>query len=121
MNTDTSTFETYEIDAAGKRLGAVATDAARHLMGKHRPDFARHMVAPVRVVISNASKLDISEKRGQEIYQSYSGYPGGRRTETLDHLAKRLGYHEVVRRTVAGMLPKNKLQKPTLKNLIITD
>lgn len=122
MSTDTPTTKNvYTIDAAGKRLGKVATEAARILMGKNRPDFAKHIVADVKVEIVNASKLDITEKRGQEIYQSYSGYPGGRKTETLEHLAGRLGYTEVVTRTIAGMLPKNKLQKPMLKNLTITD
>ncbi|MEM9336297.1 MAG: uL13 family ribosomal protein [Patescibacteria group bacterium] len=116
-----STTRIHEIDATGKRLGIVATEAATVLMGKDQPDFAPNVVADVQVKISNASKLDITEKRGQEIYQSYSGYPGGRSTETLEHLAGRLGYHEAVRRTIAGMLPKNKLQKPMLKNLEITD
>lgn len=111
----------YTIDAAGKRLGKVATEAARYLMGKDAADFARHTIADVTVTITNASKLDVTEKKKGEIYQSYSGYPGGRKTETLEHLGKRLGYAEVVRRTVNGMLPKNKLQKVLMKNLAVTE
>lgn len=118
--TTTNTKE-YTIDAAGKRLGKVATEAARYLMGKNAADFARHTTADVKVTITNASKLDVTEKKKGEIYQSYSGYPGGRSTETLEHLGKRLGYGEVIRRTVKGMLPKNKLQKPMMKNLIVTE
>lgn len=120
MNTETTTKE-YTIDAAGKRLGKVATEAATILMGKDQPDFQRHTVAEIIVKIENASKLDIPEKRKEEIYQSYSGYPSGRRTETLEHLGKRLGYAEVVRRTVRGMLPKNKLQSKMMKLLIVTE
>ncbi len=111
----------YTIDATGKRLGRIATEAASVLNGKTTTTFARHTVAPVTVTIENVSKLDISEKKAKEIYQTYSGYPGGRKVETLDHLAKRRGYAEVVRRTIAGMLPDNKLKKPLLKNLIITE
>lgn len=111
----------YTIDASGKRLGKVATEAARYLMGKDSADFVRHNAAPVSVTITNASKLDISEKKKEEIYQSYSGYPGGRKTETLEHLGERLGYSEVVRRTINGMLPKNKLQKVMMKNLTVTE
>lgn len=120
MTTTNATTE-YTIDAAGKRLGKVATEAATVLMGKDRTDFAKHTVAPVTVKIENASKLDVPEKKKGEIYQSYSGYPGGRKTETLEHLGKRLGYSEVVRRTVKGMLPKNKLQAVLMKQLIVTE
>lgn len=120
MTTDTKTTE-YTIDAAGKRLGKVATEAAVYLMGKNMPDFAKHTVAPVKVTIENAAQLDVTEKKKGEIYQSYSGYPGGRRTETLEHLGERLGYSEVVRRTVKGMLPKNKLQAVMMKNLEVTE
>ncbi|MCA9361072.1 uL13 family ribosomal protein [Candidatus Kaiserbacteria bacterium] len=120
MKTETNTTE-YTIDATDKRLGKVATEAASVLIGKNRTDFARHTVAPVTVVITNASKMDISIRRGKEIYQSYSGYPGGRREETLDHLGKRLGYSEVLRRTIKGMLPKNKLQALRMHNLKVSE
>lgn len=116
-----TTTKIYTIDATGKRLGKVATEAAAALIGKNNPAFARHIMEDVRVEITNASKLDISEKRSQEIYQSYSGYPGGRRTETLDHLGKRLGYAEVLKRTIGGMLPSNKHKKPLLLKLVITE
>lgn len=121
MKTNTEKVE-FTIDATGKRLGKVAVEAAKLLQGKNRTDFLRHTVAPVHVTIANASKLDITEKRGKEsVYQSYSGYPGGRSVETLTHLGKRLGYKEAVRRTVKGMLPKNKLQAVLMKNLTVTE
>ena len=117
----TTETTTHVIDATNKRLGVVATEAASVLLGKNRPDFAKHIAAPIKVVIENASKLDISEKRATEIYQSFSGFPGGRKTETLGRLAGRRGYAEVMRRTIAGMLPTNKLKKPRLANLTITE
>lgn len=120
MTTET-TNRTHTIDATGKRLGKVATEAARILMGKDQTDFAKNTVANVTVTIENASKLDLTEKRKGGIYQSYSGYPGGRKEETLEHLGERLGYAEVVRRTIGGMLPTNRLKKQMLKNLIITE
>lgn len=120
MTTQTNTT-IHTIDAAGKRLGKVATEAATVLMGKNSPEFTKNNVAAVTVQILNASKLDVPEKKREEIYQSYSGYPGGRRVETLEHLGGRLGYSEVVRRTVKGMLPKNKLQALMMKNLEVTE
>lgn len=116
-----NTKKEYVIDATGKRLGRVATEAANVLMGKDSPDYAPNVIADVTVKIANASKLDIPEHRKEEEYQSYSGYPGGLRSETLDHLGKRLGYAEVLRRTINGMLAKNKLRNPTLSNLEISE
>ncbi len=111
----------YTIDAAGKRLGVVATKAASYLIGKNSASVTRNNVTPVTVTITNASKLDITEKKLTEIYQTYSGHPGGRKVETIEHLGKRRGYSEAVRRTVKGMLPKNKLQTLMMKNLHVTE
>lgn len=111
----------YIIDATGKRLGRVATEAASVLLGKNSPSFSKNLVEPVVVKVQNAHLLDISLKRGTEEFQSYSGFPGGRRVETLDHLAKRRGYGEVVRRVVGGMLPKNKLHALRMHNLEVTE
>jgi large subunit ribosomal protein L13 len=120
MSTET-TNRTHTIDATGKRLGKIATEAANVLMGKDQVTFAKHILEDVIVTIENASKMDIPEKKKSEIYQSYSGYPGGRKTETLEHLGTRLGYGEVIRRTVQGMLPDNKLKKRLMKHLIVTE
>jgi large subunit ribosomal protein L13 len=118
--TDTHVRE-YTIDADGRRLGDVLTEASRYLLGKDDPRFTRHASAPAHVSIINARKLEIPERKKREIYQRYSGYPGGRKEETLEHLANRLGYSEVVRRSITGMLPKNRLMKVRLKNLTVTD
>jgi large subunit ribosomal protein L13 len=117
----TITKKEYTIDASGKRLGKVATEAASYLIGKNSATVTRNNVTPVTVTIINASKLDVPVKKVSEIYQSYSGYPGGRKTETLEHLGKRRGYGEVLKRTIKGMLPKNKLQPLMLKNLKVTE
>ncbi|OIP77243.1 MAG: hypothetical protein AUK16_02290 [Parcubacteria group bacterium CG2_30_44_11] len=111
----------YTINAAGKRLGIVATLAATYLQGKDMPDYAKNVVAPVKVTIVNASQLDVSVKKGTEVYQTYSGYPGGQTRETLAHLALRRGFAEPLRRTIDGMLPKNKLRSILMKNLIVTE
>lgn len=111
----------YTIDATGKRLGRVATEAASVLLGKNSPTFAKNVPALVTVKIANVSKLDISARRGKDEFQTYSGFPGGRKVETLTHLADRRGYSEVVRRVVSGMIPKNKLHTPRMKNLVVTE
>ena len=112
----------YVIDAKGKRLGRVATEAASVLLGKNSVDVMRNVVAPVTVKIIHVSELDIpAKKQEEEEYRRFSGYPSGLKRETLGHLIGRRGYVEAVTRTVSGMLPKNKLHKARMKNLIVTE
>lgn len=118
---DTAT-KTYTIDAAGKKLGRVASQAASILMGKNSVTFARHKAPDVKVEILNASQLSISEKRrATHQYAHFSGYQGGLRFENLDALAKRRGYKEVVTHAVRGMIPKNKLRPGMLKRLTVKE
>ncbi len=119
--TETMEKKEYTIDAKDKRLGKVATEAASLLIGKDRTDFSKNTVAPVTVKVINAAAMDIPAKHKEDVYKTYSGYPGGQKEETLEHLGKRLGYSEVLRRTVNGMLPKNKLQKLLMKNLSVSE
>jgi large subunit ribosomal protein L13 len=112
----------FTIDAKGKRLGKIATEVASLLLGKNRTDSEKHIATPVTVTVVNARLLDISEKKSsQETYQTYSGYPGGQKIETLGALSRRRGYGEALRRSIGGMLPKNKLHKVRMKNLIVTE
>jgi large subunit ribosomal protein L13 len=113
----------YTIDAQGKKIGRVATEAAAILIGKNTTTFVRNAHPDVKVVITNASKADISEKKKEQKqnYKSYSGYPGGLRIQSLGLVIEKKGAKEAFRVAVKGMLPKNKLQTRMLKNLTITD
>lgn len=116
------TKKEHIIDAKGKRLGRIATLAASFLIGKDSPALTKNIPAVVIVKIENASHMDISDKkRSQEEYQTYSGYPGGQKREKLGVLANRRGYAEILRRTISGMLPKNRLRDVRMKNLVISE
>lgn len=113
---------THTIDAEGKKLGRVASEAAKLLMGKNLTTFAREKAPIVSVMITNASKLSISEdKRKNKKYPFFSGYQGGLRFETLKNLSSRRGYAEIVRHAVKGMLPGNKLRPAMMKRLVISE
>jgi large subunit ribosomal protein L13 len=114
---------TYTIDAKGKKLGRVAAEAAKYLMGKNRVDFVKHQTPDVRVVIENAGKLALTEKKErQTTYKRFSGYQGTKfKEENLRHLAARKGYKEGLTLAIRGMLPNNKLRPGRLKRLTITD
>lgn len=117
-----TTSDTHTIDANGKRLGRVASEAAHLLMGKHRTDVVRHQVLPVSVHIEHASKLTIDEKkREQKKYDRYTGYPGGRRVLSMEKMIDKKGYAEIVRKAVYGMLPSNKLRAVRMKQLTISE
>jgi large subunit ribosomal protein L13 len=116
----TTSTEAHTIDATGKRLGRVATEVASLLIGKDRTDVVRNVVPDVSVTVNNTSKLLIDEKkRDTKEYQWYSGYPGGRRTLSMDQLVERKGYAEILRKAVYGMLPHNRLRAERMKKLTI--
>ena len=108
------------IDAQGKSLGRVATEAAHMLMGKHQTDYARNTVADVTVKIVHSSDLNVSAKKAfSKVYTHYTGYPGGLRKETLEEIKAKKGMEEVIRKAVYGMLPGNKLRPKLMKRLIV--
>lgn len=110
------------LDAQNKKLGRLATEIAVLLMGKDQTDFARNKIPNREVKVTNASKMDIEERKLQsKEYKRYSGYPGGLTHERMDALVGRKGYGEALRIAVKGMLPKNKLQAQMLKNLVIEE
>lgn len=113
---------TYTIDASGKTLGRVASDAAQALLGKKSAQFVKNKVLPVTVTIENAKKLRIPEKKVLEkTYVRYTGYPGGLRTMKLSEFIQKKGITEVLKKTVDGMLPRNKLRKERMKRLNVSE
>ena len=107
----------YVVDADGMVLGRLATEVARVLRGKHKPTFAPHLDTGDHVVIVNADKVVLTAGKGERktIYR-HSGYPGGLKAETFGHLLERRP-EWAVRRTIRGMLPKNRLGRQMLTKL----
>ncbi len=107
------------IDAKDRVLGTVAAEAATKLMGKNKATFTPNMNMGDKVVIVNASKAVVTgNKLETKTYYWHTGYPKGLRSETLGHLLSRKPT-EALKRAIAGMLPKNKLQKERMANLYI--
>ena len=115
-------MQKYTLDAEGKRLGRVATEAAKILMGKNSVSYVRNETPDVQVEIVNASKADIPvSKLGIELKARYSGYPGGITIETVGQVIRSKGYGELFRRAIHGMLPTNKLRAKMMKRLRISE
>lgn len=112
----------FTIDAAGKSLGRVASEAASILLGKKSANYVQNEVLPVEVKIENASQLRLTEKRiAMKDYTHYTGYPGGLRTTSMQIMIEKKGVAEVLRKAVDGMIPRNKLRKERMKRLTIVD
>lgn len=112
----------YTIDAQGKKIGRIASMAAARLMGKHSPTFAKNTVTADKVEIVNAAKTDMTaNKKQKDIYVTFTGWRGGLEKETLGELIARRGMKEVYTRAIERMVPRNKLHKERMKNLIIKD
>lgn len=114
--------EEKTIDASGRTLGRVASEAAAFLMGKNKATFERNKYSGFPVKVINASKLRITTKKLDEIFHTrYSGYPGGFRiikgTETME----KRGLKELIKLAIYHMLPGNKLRRTMMKNLKVED
>lgn len=113
---------THTIDATGKKLGRIATEAAVILMGKHVPGFRKNVMSGDKVLIKNASKISIDDRKLRgKTYTRYSGYPGGFKSAPLKEVVEKKGYGEAFRRAVRGMLPQNKLRDRRIKNLTVEE
>lgn len=109
------------IDATGKKLGRLATEIATAIRGKQDPSFMPNQLTVDEVIVTNASKISMTPAKGDEVYQNYSGYPGGRKIEKRSSFMARRGMGEVIRKTVKGMLPKSRLMDRALNRLRVED
>jgi len=109
--------EWHVIDASDKVLGRLATQAARLLMGKHKPIFSPNLDTGDFVVIINADKVRVtSNKAKQKVYYRHSGYPGGLKSVSLEKMMV-TNPARVIEYAVKGMLPHNRLGAKILKKL----
>ena len=111
------TREWVVMDAADKVLGRLATEVARILRGKHKPDFTPYLDTGDFVVIVNAERVRLTgAKLDDKVYYRHSGRPGSLKSETarerLDKYPER-----VIQAAVWGMLPKNRLGRKLLRKL----
>ena len=109
----------FVIDAEGKDLGRVATQAAHILRGKHKPTFTPHVDCGDYVIIVNASKVNLTgNKLDDKIYYNHSGYTGGLRERTAREMRDNYPV-EMIERAVKGMLPKGRLGRATYRKLFV--
>lgn len=108
-----------EIDATGRAVGRVATEAAMKLMGKNKADFERYIDTGDFVVINNVNKVKFTgRKLEQKDFFHHTMHPGSLKREPMKKMFE-TNPARVMRHAIDGMLPKNKLRKEMLKRLTI--
>lgn len=113
---------THTIDATDRTLGRVASEAAHALLGKRSAQFVKNQAMPVKVLVTNAGKMHLPTRRTKgKVYTRYTGYPGGFYETSMEEMIAKKGIAEVIKKTVDGMIPRNKLRNPRMKNLVVTE
>ena len=116
-NKNTVNKEWLLVDADGQALGRLASEVAKLLRGKHKPNFTPHVDCGDNVVIINAEKITLSgNKWDDKTYIRHTGYPGGQRSLSAKELYGK-NPTRLVEKAVKGMLPKNKLGAALFRNL----
>jgi large subunit ribosomal protein L13 len=107
----------YVVDASGQTLGRLASQVARILMGKENPQYTTFLDTGDHVIVINAEKVTTTGfKSEQKVYQHYTGYPGGLRTEEFRKRFERKP-ESIIEAAVLRMLPKSKLGRQMISKL----
>lgn len=109
--------EWFVVDASEQTLGRLATEVARRLRGKHKPEFTPHVDTGDYVVVINADKIKVTGKKASDkMYYRHTGYPGGLKSMSFEKL---IDYKptDVIELAVKGMLPKNPLGRTMFKKM----
>ncbi len=109
--------EWFVVDATNQVLGRLASELARRLRGKHKPEYTPHVDTGDYIVVINADKVRVTGRKEEgKLYYRHSGMPGGLKTTTLKELRARAP-ERVIETAVKGMLPKNPLGRAMLAKL----
>lgn len=107
----------YVIDANKQVLGRLATEIARRLRGKHKPEYTPHVDTGDYIVVLNAEKVMVTgRKYTDKMYYHHSGFPGGIKSASFEKLQKK-DPTRIIELAVKGMLPKNPLGREMYRKL----
>lgn len=111
------TRQWFVVDAEGKPLGRLASEIARRLRGKHKPEYTPHVDTGDFIVVVNAEKVAVTgRKETDKTYYHHTGYIGNLKSITLDKL--RAQHPErIIEQAVKGMMPRNPLGRDMLRKL----
>jgi large subunit ribosomal protein L13 len=107
----------YVVDATDKTLGRLASELARRLRGKHKPEFTPHVDTGDHLVVVNAARIRVTgNKMKDKMYYRHTGYIGNLKSTNLAGLMEKHP-EQALELAVKGMLPKNSLGRAMFKKL----
>jgi large subunit ribosomal protein L13 len=107
------------VDAQSAVLGRFASEVAKILKGKNKPNYTPHVDCGDNVIIINAEKVRLTGRKSDEkVYVRHTGYPGGQRIST-PRLLNQKSPTILLEKAVRGMLPKNRLGRQMYRNLFV--
>jgi large subunit ribosomal protein L13 len=107
----------FVVDAENKVLGRLATEVARRLKGKHKPEYTPHMDTGDNIIVVNADKVRVTgNKKADKQYYRHTGYPGGLKSISFEKLQD-YKPEMIIELAVKGMLPKNPLGRAMYRKL----
>lgn len=107
----------YVVDADGKTLGRLASEIARRLRGKHKPEYTPHVDTGDYIVVVNAEKVRVTgNKEKDKIYHRHTGYIGHLKSVSLGKL-RESHPERIIQNAVKGMLPRNPLGRAMFRKL----
>ena len=109
----------YRIDCSEKTLGRLSVRVANILRGKTKPEYTPNADVGDFVILINAKNIKVTgSKTDDKVYYSHSGYPGGIKQINFKNLLEK-DPEKVLRNSIKGMLPKNRLNRQIIKKLKI--
>ena len=109
----------YLVDAKDQTLGRLSSTIAQLLRGKGKSHYTPHMDMGDFVIIVNAEKVLLSgNKEEQKEYFKHTNYPGGAKTSSVK-LLRTKNPKFILKNSIKGMLPHNRLGKKILEHLKI--
>ncbi len=104
-------------DAAGQKLGRMATKIATILIGKHKPNYTPGVAMGDSVIVINAEKVQVNPTRARDkVYYRHSNFPGGLKAVKYARMLE-VNPDRIIRFAVKGMLPRNKIGRKLLGRL----
>ena len=109
----------FVVDGTNQTLGRMCAKIAAVLRGKTKAYYTPHVDCGDYIIVINADKIALTgNKMEEKVYLTYSGFPGGQKSETAKNLLARRP-EAVIERAIKGMLPKNRLGRKMFKKLFV--
>lgn len=107
----------FVVDATDKVLGRIATEIARRLRGKHKPEYTPHVDTGDYIVVINADKVRVTgNKFNDKVYYHHTGYVGNMKSANFRKMVEEKP-ERIIELAIKGMLPKNPLGRAMFRKL----